>query len=519
MVYLNGEFYNGFNSIMNQNTVVHTLNSLNPLNQSTSQAVYFDPNTQFFQQSNPIQPFNQDSQICVPQSSSINGSTYGSINESLISKSFNGSVSTMNQQKDVSLVDNENLTSSHDFSRSSTSPNEICGSPRSFKNSSSCTVELENQNQTTKTEETKLNDFSDYAHQLSLLSLLNLDPTEQSTSTINNLLFSHGPDSPIGHSPRSGPATNFTGSRLQASNNFGGSNLSDDQYSFNSGDASSAYHRSQYTESETASSGAPMDSQVQQLYLNNAQIGAIMGEKGSIIRQIRNMSCAQVKISSISERPEDLRLCVVSGNYQNVQIALKLIRQRLNTLVDAPPPIQQSKIVGPSHFQQMQQQNIQQNNQQYSNYPVNYANGSNSLGFYNTSAPNNIRAPTSSNNWLNSNGPSSNYQSVSNQSFSINTLNQNNMHHSSQYIGNDNRNYSNNTALNYNSSGNRPFQMTNQLNHNHDSQNDKTFFSNTTKKVPVAQLRNTTTRNNADYAKLYNATYQTAPTTNNQPFV
>lgn len=75
--------------------------------------------------------------------------------------------------------------------------------------------------------------------------------------------------------------------------------------------------------------------QTQEIFIPNGLVGCIIGKGGSRINEIRHASASQIKImepgtgSNGRPAPEGERLVVITGNPNNVQMAISMLYQRL----------------------------------------------------------------------------------------------------------------------------------------------------------------------------------------------
>ena len=107
---------------------------------------------------------------------------------------------------------------------------------------------------------------------------------------------------------------------------YGGSSYSS---SYHPPSSSSSHHRPpSYSSSSAPSPSGP--SQVQQIYIPNDLVGAIIGKGGSKINEIRQQSGSQVKIGEPIPNSTE-RLVSVTGTPDANQMALYLLYQRLET--------------------------------------------------------------------------------------------------------------------------------------------------------------------------------------------
>ncbi|PAV23509.1 poly -binding 4 [Pyrrhoderma noxium] len=80
----------------------------------------------------------------------------------------------------------------------------------------------------------------------------------------------------------------------------------------------------------------PQQLQTQQIYIPNDLVGCIIGKGGSKINEIRHMSASQIKIMEPGAAPagqtgstDNERLVIITGQPQNIQMAVQLLYHRL----------------------------------------------------------------------------------------------------------------------------------------------------------------------------------------------
>lgn len=80
-----------------------------------------------------------------------------------------------------------------------------------------------------------------------------------------------------------------------------------------------------------AARGATKDKLVQQIYIPNDMVGAIIGKSGSKINEIRTLSGSHVKINEPDASRATERLITVEGTQEQNQLALYMLYQRLES--------------------------------------------------------------------------------------------------------------------------------------------------------------------------------------------
>lgn len=80
-----------------------------------------------------------------------------------------------------------------------------------------------------------------------------------------------------------------------------------------------------------AARGATKDKLVQQIYIPNDMVGAIIGKSGSKINEIRQLSGSHIKINEPDASRATERLITVEGSQEQNQVALYMLYQRLES--------------------------------------------------------------------------------------------------------------------------------------------------------------------------------------------
>lgn len=80
-----------------------------------------------------------------------------------------------------------------------------------------------------------------------------------------------------------------------------------------------------------AARGATKDKLIQQIYIPNDMVGAIIGKQGSKINEIRQLSGSHIKINEPDQTRTNERLITVEGSQEQNQLALYMLYQRLES--------------------------------------------------------------------------------------------------------------------------------------------------------------------------------------------